>query len=64
VLSLWEVDDQWTAELRAAFYRNLTAGKTKGDSLRDAQLELIQAGRPATDWAAFVLFGDPSNLGR
>jgi CHAT domain-containing protein len=40
--SLWQVDDQATAELMLRFYRYLKMGVSKDEALRAAQLELIQ----------------------
>ncbi len=54
------VHDAPTAELMAAFYRGLLAGKTKADALRDAALSL--RGKPGTShpayWAPFLVLGD------
>jgi CHAT domain-containing protein len=62
--SLWSVSDGSTTELMKRFYSEMKAGKSKAESLRTAQLDLIQGGAhgptPATPfhWAAFELFGD------
>jgi CHAT domain-containing protein len=63
ILSFWPVDDRRTAQLMTEFYRNLKNGKTKSESLREAQMTFVRQGAPATFWAAFVAFGDPGNLG-
>ena len=61
--SLWQVNDQATAELMERFYRHLRAGKSKDEALRAAQIALIQ-GEAGEDfvlpyhWAAFQLLGD------
>ena len=61
--SLWQVNDQATAELMERFYRHLRAGKQKDEALRAAQIELIR-GEAGEDfvlpyhWAAFQLLGD------
>jgi len=44
VASLWKVDDASTAHLMSSFYRNLKT-KSKVESLRQAQLELIRGGK-------------------
>ncbi|MGH7833169.1 MAG: CHAT domain-containing protein, partial [Candidatus Binatia bacterium] len=41
VASLWKVDDASTAHLMSSFYKNLKV-KSKVESLRQAQLELIR----------------------
>jgi CHAT domain-containing protein len=41
IASLWKVDDASTAHLMGAFYRNLKT-KSKVESLRQAQLEMIR----------------------
>jgi CHAT domain-containing protein len=57
--SLWEVSDASTAELMRSFYGHLSAGVSKAEALRHAQVELLR--RPATAapyyWAAFTLIG-------
>ena len=71
--TLWQVEDQVTAELMVRFYRHLRAGKTKDVALRAAQVELIRGPIEVRDedgqvrqidasspyyWAAFQLLGD------
>ncbi len=71
--SLWNVDDESTAELLIRFYRHLLDGKSKDDALRAAQMELIwgpieivQEDGTVVErdfsapyhWAAFQLIGD------
>ncbi len=71
--TLWEVDDEVTAELMLRFYRHLRAGRPKDEALRAAQTELIRAPIPVPGedgqtlpvdasspyyWAAFQLYGD------
>jgi CHAT domain-containing protein len=64
VLTVWPVDDEKTRELMTAFYRNLfEKGMTKGEALRQAQLEMAGRGMHMYYWAAFVLYGDPGKLG-
>jgi len=58
--SLWEVSDDWTADLMKRFYRYLKQGRSKDSALRAAQIDMIR--RPASShphrWAAFQLVGD------
>lgn len=58
--SLWKVDDEATATLMGSFYRHLTEGKSKADSLRLAQLETAAEARFESPffWSGFVLIGD------
>lgn len=72
VASLWEVDDDATAELMTAFYRLIKAGKDSDgkpvdtlEALRQAQLHVLRLHRdgatPYADpafWAAFQLIGE------
>lgn len=60
--SLWQVDDQVTADLISQFYEGLAAGYNKSESLRLAQATWIQdhpSGRYSHPgyWAPFVLVG-------
>lgn len=56
VASLWSVDDSATKLLMVNFYQNLQRGMTKGESLRQAKLTLIN--RHPYYWSAFILIGD------
>lgn len=60
IASQWRVDDEATADLMAAMYRNLSAGQQAGAALRAAQLAV--RGNPGFAhphfWAAFELSGD------
>jgi CHAT domain-containing protein len=61
IVSLWNVNDQATAELMADFYKNLLrGGKRPSEALREAQLELRKQKRWESPyyWAAFVQHGD------
>lgn len=60
--SLWQVDDQVTADLIRQFYQNLTQGYPKATALRLAQQQWLQdhpTGRYSHPgyWAPFVLVG-------
>lgn len=57
VVSLWNVNDETAADLMIRFYRNLKAGKSKGEALRQAQLETINDNGFPFFWAPFVLVG-------
>jgi CHAT domain-containing protein len=62
VISLWKVPDELTQALMTHFYRELSQGRGRADSLRAAQLAL-KADPPTSHpliWGAFVCQGDPS----
>jgi CHAT domain-containing protein len=59
--SLWQINDESTAELIGEFYRQLaTAGSHKAAALRGAQLRLMndQRYRHPAYWSPFLLIGD------
>jgi CHAT domain-containing protein len=60
VMSLWQVSDHSTQELMAGFYKNLSAGLGRADSLRMIQVEMLK--RPARKhpyyWASFIHAGN------
>jgi CHAT domain-containing protein len=56
--SLWSVADRETSELMADVYRNLKAGRSAPDALREAQLAMIKAGKPPFYWAPFITIGE------
>jgi CHAT domain-containing protein len=63
VVSLWNVNDNATAELMKDFYTNLNRGMSKEESLRQAKLKMLH-GRQFEwthpySWAPFVLVGKP-----
>jgi CHAT domain-containing protein len=57
LLSLWTVDDDTTAELMAAFYKNLMKTGSPSTALRHAQLSLLKTRPHPFFWAPFVLLG-------
>lgn len=64
LLSQWRVEDESTKNLMTAFYQGLsrpgTAGRSKAEALRAAQLKLLKDERWAHPyfWSPFVLMGD------
>lgn len=70
VLSLWAVEDRSTARLMEMFYTKLAQGRTKGQALRQAQLQLLREpdereGAAYTHpyfWAPFFLVGSSGPL--
>ncbi len=60
IASLWQVDDAGTAELMRQFYSRYRTGQSRSQSMREAQLSLIDAGGANANpniWAAFTLLG-------
>jgi CHAT domain-containing protein len=59
IATLWTAQDQSTAELMGAFYRQLQQANSKAESLRHAQLKLLR-GKYAHPyyWSSFVLVGN------
>jgi CHAT domain-containing protein len=64
LVSLWKVEDESTAALMEAFYREWlgsrgAAGADRAAALRSAKLELIRQGKfnHPRQWAAFVMIG-------
>jgi CHAT domain-containing protein len=53
--TLWDVEDEGTAELLSEFHRSLSRGAKPWDALRTAQVEAIRKGKNADLWAAFQL---------
>jgi CHAT domain-containing protein len=67
VVSLWRVADRPTADFMARFYRRLDQDRNKAEALRQAKLEMIQAGGRFSHplfWAPFILTGEPSDRGQ
>ncbi|MEY3299775.1 MAG: hypothetical protein RLZZ597_3035, partial [Cyanobacteriota bacterium] len=60
VVSLWNVNDQATADLMSQFYQGITGStsQTPAAALRQAQLALWQQEQDPRLWAAFTLQGD------
>jgi CHAT domain-containing protein len=61
VANLWSADDTFSLALMREFYRQLSAGRDKGESLRQAKLSMIRRFGPQAIprlWAGVVLYGD------
>ena len=56
--SRWPLRDADAADLIEAFYRYLGRGASLSEALKASQDEARAAGRPASQWAAFVLMGN------
>lgn len=57
VVSLWAVNDESTAELMQAFYRQWLKQPNQAQALRQAILTTMQNYPSPQDWAAFILIG-------
>jgi len=64
VVSLWDVNDKYTSYFMKDFYKHLAEGISKSEALREAKLGFINnySANPYY-WSAFVLSGNPSNIG-
>jgi CHAT domain-containing protein/tetratricopeptide (TPR) repeat protein len=60
VVSQWKVESSSTAELMLAFHRNLQAGATKSEALRQASIKLMSDKKYNHPfyWAGFIVVGD------
>ncbi len=62
LLTLWPVNSERTRDFMGRFYRQLAAGKTKGQAWIETQRQLIKEKVPPHFWAPFTLYGDPGGL--
>jgi CHAT domain-containing protein/Tfp pilus assembly protein PilF len=61
VVSLWNVNDSRTASFMVKFYEYLDQAKNKADALRQAKLDMLNAGQGLahpSSWAPFILIGE------
>jgi len=61
ISTLWNIDDEGSAELMQAFYGQLRSVVLAADALRAAQFDLLRRERFRAPkfWAAFILTGNP-----
>ena len=66
VAPLWQVDDAIELKLMDRFYRELSAGQSRAEALRQAQLQLLHTDAASSflEWAPVILSGDPAPLPR
>ena len=57
LLSLWDVQDQSTADFMTTFYERLGSSENKAQAVHDAALQLRKSHRHPYYWAPFVLIG-------
>ena len=66
VMTLWTANDESTATLMDEFYRNLSVGKSKSQSLRDSKLAYLESADKLLShpyyWAHFVVNGNNEPL--
>jgi CHAT domain-containing protein len=55
IVSLWKVHDRHTKELMVELYKNILAGKSYSQSLREVKLKMLDKGPKV--WSSFVLVG-------
>jgi CHAT domain-containing protein len=58
--TLWEVSDNLAAEFARSFYTALAEGKTLGEALRTARLQIREKEKANPTWLAYALYGDPN----
>lgn len=58
--TLWEVSDDLAADFSRTFYGGLVAGKTLGEALRAARLQIRDQEPGNPTWLAYALYGDPN----
>jgi CHAT domain-containing protein len=62
VVTLWDVQDQTTAEFMTAFYENLLVHSSKSDAMRVTMLKFRQQYRHPFHWAPFTVVGSRAGL--
>lgn len=64
VISLWNVNDNATADIMGSFYKHLSKGEAISQALRDAKIDYLkhsdEIGFQPAFWSSFVVFGDIS----
>ena len=55
IVSLWKVHDRHTKDLMVEMYKNILAGKSYSQSLREAKLKMLDKGPKV--WSSFILIG-------
>lgn len=59
--TFWDILDTPSADFALAFYREMLSGKSTGEAVRLARMELIDKyGEDTIVWASYMLYGDPT----
>ena len=60
--SSWEIKDEPSRNFACLFYEHLVSGKTVGEAVHQARLDLMKKDQSGSDisWASYVLYGDPT----
>lgn len=59
--TFWDILDTPSADFALAFYREMLAGRSTGEAIRLARMELIDKyGEDTIVWASYMLYGDPT----
>jgi CHAT domain-containing protein/Tfp pilus assembly protein PilF len=58
IASLWNADDNTSAEIMTQFYQNLQKGMTKSEAMQKAKLSQIEENPKPYFWSPFILIGD------
>lgn len=57
VATLWSVQDEATRDLMIEFYKNILAGQSKAEALKNAQIKIMKSYPHPCYWSPFVLSG-------
>ena len=58
IASLWDAEDNTSAEIMTQFYQNLQKGMTKSEAMQKAKLSQIETNPHPFFWSPFILIGD------
>jgi CHAT domain-containing protein len=58
IASLWNAEDNTSAEIMTQFYQNLQKGMTKSEAMQKAKLSQIEENPKPYFWSPFILIGD------
>jgi CHAT domain-containing protein len=66
VAPLWKIADATEQALMGRLYAEQSAGRSRAEALRQAQLQLLRNSRTVSflEWAPVILSGDPAPLPR